>query len=238
MFAQKFKISGRFTPLFLSVLLTSCSILGIGPPPTPTPIQDPSLIDETLITGEPCLPPCWHGIEVGITTKEEAIQIASNLSFVDKDSLWQGETRFPPAELEEIPSWAVVFDCKQPENLSCVRMYFVDDILILITLLPNYRITVAGVSNLLGEPDLLSIFPGGRYSEQQCRGNVIWLKHQVKIYFGENPDTSRRRLCRIITNNDDKLPKDTPIVFISILTEENAETLSSLYGKWTGFIEP
>ena len=47
-----------------------------NPTRVPTPTITPKLVDESWLIGKPCSLPCWHGIEPGISTKDEAINKA------------------------------------------------------------------------------------------------------------------------------------------------------------------
>jgi hypothetical protein len=44
-------------------------------PQTPPLVSEEYLEDESLLTGEPCEPPCWNGITPGETTWEEALEV-------------------------------------------------------------------------------------------------------------------------------------------------------------------
>jgi len=47
----------------------------------------PAAQDETLVSGEPCMPPCWYGIFPEETRTQDAINTVTNLSFVNPDSV-------------------------------------------------------------------------------------------------------------------------------------------------------
>lgn len=53
--------------VLLAILLASAACFGLMPPPPP--VQD-----ESLAAGQPCLPPCWHGIYPGQTSVDEAVR--------------------------------------------------------------------------------------------------------------------------------------------------------------------
>jgi len=63
--------------------------------------------DRSLITHEPCAPPCWYGITPGVTTREEALDALHAVPFVWKSSirlrssLWKDA----PETLQESLSW-------------------------------------------------------------------------------------------------------------------------------------
>jgi hypothetical protein len=51
-------------------------------------------VDKSLITGDPCSPPCWHQLVPGESTEEEALEILQDLPFVDENTIelqsWYG----------------------------------------------------------------------------------------------------------------------------------------------------
>lgn len=46
-----------------------------------------SLVDRSLVTQEPCPPPCWQGITSGTTSGIEALTILEELEFIDQNSI-------------------------------------------------------------------------------------------------------------------------------------------------------
>jgi hypothetical protein len=47
----------------------------------------PPEADLSLVTGEPCEPPCWYGLMPGESTKDETLQTLETLTFVHRDSI-------------------------------------------------------------------------------------------------------------------------------------------------------
>jgi protein-disulfide isomerase len=60
----------------LRALMGGTSELSIGPP-APSLLNERFLSDSSLITGEPCAPPCWRGIVPGQSTLAEALAIVN-----------------------------------------------------------------------------------------------------------------------------------------------------------------
>lgn len=79
----------------LAVPLVSAACFGFLP--APPPVQD-----ESLVTGQPCLPPCWHGIHPGHTSVDEAIQIVQSLAFVESGSATRRSHDLPAGDEEEV----------------------------------------------------------------------------------------------------------------------------------------
>lgn len=48
---------------------------------------DVELVDRSLLTGEPCSPPCWQGLMPGESTKEEVLAVLNELPFVQASSI-------------------------------------------------------------------------------------------------------------------------------------------------------
>lgn len=236
MCARKFKISSELGWIIFAVLLSSCATFGFERDPTPTPIQDPGLFDYTLITGEPCLPPCWQGLQVGVTSKEEAVKQIRSLSFIDADSEWEGELYSPlPPDYEEIFLTGVVFDWKQPENEPAVEMRFVDNRLALLSLSPNSTLRFVDVIALLGEPDLVGLDPTGR--SLYCTLELVWNKHQLRISDKEWTKEKKRELCRLVKENGNKIPKDLTVDFIDVRSENYFSGSLNYHSPWQGFLD-
>jgi hypothetical protein len=93
-----------------SLALASCGILAgnASPPHRETPSIAFELVDRSLITGEPCGPPCWQGIIPGETTESEAMAILRTLFFVDGDTIRvQGNTIYWYSDIENWPGGGI-----------------------------------------------------------------------------------------------------------------------------------
>ena len=50
------------------------------------------LVDTSLLTGDPCEPPCWQGLTPGESTKEDVEKALPNLAFIDQQSVkWDND---------------------------------------------------------------------------------------------------------------------------------------------------
>ncbi|MCY3834023.1 MAG: thioredoxin domain-containing protein [Chloroflexi bacterium] len=74
----------------LRSLMEGAGDVTIGPPPR-TLINERFLNDKSLISGDPCEPPCWRGIVPGATKLDEALEIAQSLEGI---VVQQGEQDF------------------------------------------------------------------------------------------------------------------------------------------------
>jgi hypothetical protein len=53
---------------------------------------DPVEFDLSILSGEPCDPPCWQGLVPGQTTTDEATLTLESLTFFDSDTIREGQT--------------------------------------------------------------------------------------------------------------------------------------------------
>ena len=114
----------------------------IVPPPRVTP--DPELMDVSLLTGEPCGPPCWQGIIPGETTREEAMVILHDLSFTNDYVIRRQGNRI--SFYSDIENW--------PGGAIEIRD---DDIVGNISYGIPYRLELRGLIASMGEPSGFTI---------------------------------------------------------------------------------
>lgn len=70
------------------MLATGCYCSESLPPyDLPTRVEDPDSVDKSLLTGEPCAPPCWYGLVPGESSADEVVSTLKSLPFVDGDSI-------------------------------------------------------------------------------------------------------------------------------------------------------
>ncbi|NIO68352.1 MAG: hypothetical protein GTN71_04700, partial [Anaerolineae bacterium] len=67
--------------LMLALFMSATSV-GCGEPPP---------VDTSLLTGEPCEPPCWHGLVPGVSTEEEVDEFVRTSELVDQTTLFRGD---------------------------------------------------------------------------------------------------------------------------------------------------
>jgi len=48
-------------------------------------------VDTSLLSGEPCEPPCWQGLTPGVSTEEEVNDFLRSSELVDQSSIFRGE---------------------------------------------------------------------------------------------------------------------------------------------------
>jgi len=130
-----------------AIVLSGC--LPIMPPP-------PSVQDESLTTGEPCLPPCWYGIHPGQTTLQEAIEIAKGLPFVDPASVIQN-ARDLPERIDQVVDWQYV-GATRPTHGGV--LYVRQGTIARIRIFLPRKLKLADVLVTQGKPDLVAVDVG------------------------------------------------------------------------------
>src|SRR3990172_586921 len=74
--------------LFMSILLSACTASACGMSyPDIVSGELEELVDKSLLTGEPCAPPCWYGITPGTTSETEALDIVNGLEFINPGTI-------------------------------------------------------------------------------------------------------------------------------------------------------
>lgn len=72
--------------------------------------SEETLMDRSFITGKPCAAPCWYGLELDVSNKDDVIAALDRLPFVDQASI--GE--FGTAWLEDENAIGISYGCLHP----------------------------------------------------------------------------------------------------------------------------
>lgn len=218
-----------------AAVLVSCVSLS---PATPT--LEPALKDQSLLTDTPCAAPCWYGLELGKTTKVEALATAQTLSFINSTvfpeiaeyyGYWDGSKDV------NVPGTRVLLRCKQQDQ-TCSSLLFVNDTLKEILLAPNYELTLGEVVAHLGEPDYFRFFPTSIHGHN-CAVSLFWKQWGIRVTY-LNVRTTQIR-CDAV-QKDKRLDKNLLVQRIAYMLPENFAIASAPEPgqdfPWAGFIEP
>ncbi|NOZ49427.1 MAG: hypothetical protein GXP37_05175 [Chloroflexi bacterium] len=132
-------------------VVTIIGILVMNSCAFPLPIVDtrvrPAVSDNSLLTGEPCLPPCWYNILPGSTQTIEAIEKVRKLEFVNPISI-ERTSRAVYTGTDDAIRWNY-----QGTNDFGGGIYIADDIVKWLRVShPNY-LALEDVILTIGEPD-------------------------------------------------------------------------------------
>ena len=205
--------------LFYSLFLCSCDLKqafsGLWPSPTPT--LSPELMDHSWLTGIPCSPPCWYGLEIGKTTPEEAQEKINQLSFIE-------------ANVTKWDNISVPLYCKGQNYYYCAELRFDDNILSEIGIFPNYEITLKEVVDAIGPPDFLSYSPiSPEGFRRDCVIHIYWLERKMDVFYA---DTRSDKECEKLISSGNK---PSPTMHIQGVWIWNFDIKYDI--PWTGFAE-
>ena len=140
-------------------------------------------VDKSLLTGEPCAPPCWQGITPGTTPGTEAVEILKGLEFVDPDSIRRGEY-----SKGERVTWEMIFGGDEIAYMWFDSNGIVDAIGYDL----RYRITLQELIDAIGDPDgvmtCLYLAPPDSFATPDCwTVSVVWLEQGLTVYVAAVP---------------------------------------------------
>lgn len=229
MLKNRFHICARILVILtLPLLALSCS----QTQKKVNPKENPELADQSWLTDKPCSAPCWQGIEPGISSRDEAIQIVKGLSFVDGESMRTNKS-------------TIIFLCRIPSDISCVYMEFDDGILFYLQLYINYHLTINQVVDKLGPPNSYTIIRRGP-EIKGCDAEFLWINRQLSVTYYEEPHNSGDDLCDIVNTENGKIPEGLYVQNANYMKasemEEKIQTVQRPgagynYILWKGFSE-
>lgn len=134
---------------------------------TPTPLWSYILYDGGFLSGEPCGPPCFYGIVPGITSKQEAEQILSDLEVQCpvRDNLQDTLGR-------DLGGWICFGQLE-------IRYLLETEIVNFITFHLGERRSLQEVINVLGPPDFVIILDNGLPGEPLLSGMIVYNQYQM-----------------------------------------------------------
>ncbi|MEJ2353032.1 MAG: hypothetical protein P8Y03_24860 [Anaerolineales bacterium] len=230
--------------LMIILLLTLAGCI-MNPPTleaTPTVTLNPSLMDRSLLTGEPCPAPCWYGLELGKTTKEQALERVKTLSFIDPTHISETDYQYSWGEPQERDiSVLVSLPCRQPQEDTCAKLEFVDNLLKAIYPIPNYSLSFGDVVAHLGPPDYFRLGPVYPDGPQQCLAVLIWKERSIWVSYFSGPNDKKENQVKCGKQDGTGIRSSFPVEQIIYGLPENAVFVrvpSPGDYPWTGFSEP
>ncbi len=141
-----------------------------------TPSDD--LLDKSPFTGNPCSPPCWHGLMVGESDESEVLSILPQLIFINQDTIRTHRMSLLSIDFKtHIPGVRFTANCIYP-NEKCLTIDVADDILTEIDIILNYEKIAGEAIKDLGNPDYVGYKNLG--AEQiMCAVYLVWKTKQL-----------------------------------------------------------
>jgi hypothetical protein len=201
-------------------------------------VINPDHMDSSWMTGIPCPAPCWYGLELGKSRKEDVIAKVKELQFINAGSMYEMDTRIRDySNPESLLGRLVTFNCKEPADLQCIYLRFASDTLYDILITPNYEVTFKQAVERIGVPDGLS-YVRANPDTKGCYVRIIWVEHQMEIRHYEEAHTFGKDLCDRINEADNKMIPDLLVHDILYMPKDWVEEIwaHENYREWKGFI--
>lgn len=136
----------------LEILLVLCAILIFVSCTRCGPGELPEL-DVSLISGAPCVVPCWYNITPGVSGEDDVRAALMGSPFIREGSLSSSQTTWQGVA-------ATVFDWKA-RGVRDNRVYLRDGTVQWIEIVPDYRLPLGQVVDEFGPPENVHAFVGG-----------------------------------------------------------------------------
>jgi len=154
--------------VFFFMIMSGCSLIRNDIQYQQVSLDHP-LADQSFLSDEPCEYPCWYGVELGKTTKEDTIIILQGLDFVEDESIstkWEDR---------------VAYDCvyETPGN-NCGDIFFSGGVAYQITYFVAFPLLIEDVIAREGDPEYAytgTIGPSG------CILSLAWPEKDLEIEY-------------------------------------------------------
>ena len=131
--------------LLCMALLIAATSHGCGEPPP---------LDMSLLTGEPCEPPCWHGLTPGVSTEDEVNDFLRSSELVDQSSIFRGEVTRDRGEVvgTTMQWWSTANMSSLPRQLGN-NSVIMQGLLQYLTIWLDSEVTLQDLLERYGDPD-------------------------------------------------------------------------------------
>ncbi len=198
-----------------------------------TSAESDDLIDRSFITKKPCAPPCWYGLELDHSGRDEVYATLKQLPFIDQSSIKESEGY---EYLGDTNAVEISWGCSHPIDKSCGGAILAHGKLILIWHSIGYDLSFKAVVDPLGPPAYIDYHPyhpdvGG------CQIVLNWPDQGIGVDY---LDTKHEKLCLAIEQGNG-IPPNTPVRTVYYMVKELTSSEPGEYGfhqPWPGFSEP
>lgn len=182
-FVKRFQPCLQFLFIGFLFVLTGCN--------TSFPSKlDPTLIDISFSTQQPCKSPCWQGLKLNESKTDQAYEKLADLPFVYQDSIktWNHVTLFGFSDTTMIS-----YKCNESKSEICGTLVISDGLLKVASHRIQYHLPLQSVIDKLGEPNYVIYSPYSSHGD----GCMVDLDWQDKNVFTRIID-SNTQLCHEI----------------------------------------
>jgi hypothetical protein len=191
-------------------------------------------VERSLITGEPCVPPCWQGITPGVSTEEDVIAVLEQAPFVDTISIQQYSRN---GEIQSITWIGTIGNWNAQINTIQFRS---DARVSTIEVRLEYELGIQELIHIYGEPDYY--FAARMAPDTPCFSvRIIWLQDGLAASLDRLPQGRVARPTTRVERVVYTTPAENILEFLGSLTlggpTEVTEALANVYQPWNGLEE-
>ncbi len=171
--------------------------------------REPTLADRSFVTGRPCAPPCWYGLEVDKSTEKDVDDKLRELPFVDQAAIEKSSVViFDYSDVTQVD-----YGCVDPKGKYCGYIFLAEGVIKQINLDIYYELSLQTVVNQLGTPTAVSCTqsPHGKHPSILY---VDWLDRDISVKIDGNP-----ALCDDL-NRGAALAPDLQVIVISYSSKD------------------
>jgi hypothetical protein len=188
-----------------------------------------NIVDQSFISQTPCRSPCWYGLELNKSNRQEVHNVLNTLPFVKSSSIKDYDISYQYGH----DSQSINYDCTYKVDTSfCGTLLIVNGELISNWYGLGYDLRIMQVTDIFGPPDFL-VYKSPISEIGGCDLSFYWPEREFKIGYGHLSNTQP---CDQI-NKTGKVNSDQKITYIEFSTRDRL--LSSLNGwtkiPWPGF---
>ena len=110
-----------------------------------SPTLEASMMDQSLLTDQPCSAPCWYRLELGKSNKAEVLSTLQSLAFANPATIHEKNYGYWDLSAEKnIPASLISIDCRNP-SWQCAGLVVANNTLVSIGWFPNYNLSLLEV---------------------------------------------------------------------------------------------
>jgi hypothetical protein len=193
--------------------------------------QSKNIVDQSFISQTPCRSPCWYGLELNKSNRQEVHNVLGILPFVKSSSVKDYDISFQYGN----DSHSITYDCVyKVDTNNCGMLLIVNGKLISDWYGLGYDLRIKEVTNIYGPPDFLD-YNSPLSETGGCDLAFYWPEHELRIGYGSLSNTQPCDLIKKIG----KVDPDQKLTYIEFSTRDRLLLSRSAWTKitWPGFTD-
>ncbi len=119
-------------------------------------------VDTSLLTGEPCEPPCWHGLTAGVSTDDEVDEFLGTSELVDRSTLFRGHVTSGRGDVVGVTlQWWSTADMANVPRQFGNSIVIKDGLAQYMTIWLDVEVTLQGLLERYGPPESFTAWREG-----------------------------------------------------------------------------